>query len=100
MIVRWRLSRERDREGEYSSDSDSSDEDASDELDALFDELFLKVETGLCVGVGDAEGVLDRIGSGCCFGIARSDIDEFATESGRIVGLGDPLVRLVELRRA
>ena len=100
MIVRWRLSRDRERDGEQSSDSESSEEEASEELEVRFGASCLNDETGRCVGVGGAEGVPDRVGRDVCFVRARSDTEEVATESGRIVGLGDPLVRLVELRRA
>lgn len=93
MIVRWRPSRERDREGECSSESDSSAEE-----DSEVDESFVEKDEVFESRDGPAGGRTARGG----LGGGVSEFTEFDIDMGRGsgCGLGDPRARLVELRRA
>lgn len=97
VTVRWRLRRERERDGEYSSESDSSEE-ASEEDESLVGPCP-ETDREPRAGLAEAEpGV--RTGRG--FGSGTSEIEPIdpATETGRIVGLGLALAKFVLLRRA
>lgn len=96
-MVRWRLRREREREGEPSSESDTSDELVSSDEDRTLDLLEgfgLPPRPG--VGEGEAVGRFARGGLGGTI----SEICEVATDAGRIIGLGEPLAKFVLLLRA